>query len=82
VPDLLHKLHMPEHQAAEVTVMEDDWAAQEIVPFISDGFRGEEPLMINDAIEVPRSASLILTHNIESEIHQSNAFVSQCYLTS
>ena len=82
MPDLLHKLHMPEHQAAEVTVMEVDWAAQEIVPFILDGFRGEEPLMINDAIEVPRSASLILTHNIESEIHQSNAFVSQCYLTS
>jgi cytochrome bd-type quinol oxidase subunit 1 len=57
---------MLEHQTAKVTVMEVDWAAQEVVPFISDGFRGEEPLMINDAIEVPRSASLILTHKTES----------------
>lgn len=49
MPDPLHKWDMPEHQTAKVTVMEVDWAAQEIVPFISDGFREEELLMINDA---------------------------------
>jgi hypothetical protein len=42
------------------------------VTFPLHGFRGDEPLTVNAVIEVSKLVSLILTHNIKSEIRELN----------
>ncbi|MEL7298127.1 MAG: cytochrome ubiquinol oxidase subunit I [Pseudomonadota bacterium] len=70
----LHGLNTLEHQPAKVAAMEGLWETTEGAPLVLFGIPDEEQKTNRLAIEVPRLASLILTHELDGEVKGLNEF--------
>ncbi len=70
----LHGLNTLEHQPAKVAAMEGLWETQEGVPLVLFGIPDEEARTNHFAIEIPKLASLILTHDLNGEVQGLNDF--------
>jgi cytochrome d ubiquinol oxidase subunit I len=70
----LHGLNTLEHQPAKVAAIEAVWETHERVAFTVFGFPDEDTRTTRFALEIPRAASLILTHSLDGEIRGLNEF--------
>lgn len=70
----LHGLNTFEHQPAKVAAMEAVWETQQGAPFTLFAFPDEETRSNRFAIELPKLASLVLTHEADGEIRGLNDF--------
>jgi cytochrome bd ubiquinol oxidase subunit I len=73
----LHGLNTLEHQPAKVAAMEGIWETQRGAPLTLFGFPDEETRTTRFAIEIPRAASYILTHDLDGEILGLNEFAGE-----
>lgn len=64
----LHGLNTLEHQPAKVAAMEGHWETSKGVPLILFGMPDQDEEVTKYAIEIPKAASLILTHDRDGEI--------------
>lgn len=70
----LHGLNTLEHQPAKVAAMEGIWETTRGAPLTLFGFPDEEQKTTHFALEVPRMASLVLTHSLDGEVKGLNEF--------
>lgn len=70
----LHGLNTLEHQPAKVAAMEGLWETTEGAPLVLFGIPDEETRSNRLAIEIPKLASLILTHELDGEVQGIEAF--------
>ncbi|NER85482.1 MAG: cytochrome ubiquinol oxidase subunit I, partial [Leptolyngbya sp. SIO1D8] len=70
----LHGLNTLEHQPAKVAAMEGLWETTEGAPFVLFGIPDEEARTNHFAIEIPKLASLLLTHELDGEVVGLNDF--------
>jgi cytochrome d ubiquinol oxidase subunit I len=73
----LHGLNTLEHQPQKVAAMEGLWETQEGVPLVLFGIPDEESRSNKYAIEIPKLASLILTHDLDGELQGLNDFPNE-----
>jgi len=64
----LHGLNTLEHQPAKVAAMEGLWEDRRGAPLVLFGLPNEETKANDYAIEIPKLASLILTHELDGEV--------------
>jgi len=64
----LHGLNTLEHQPAKVAAMEGLWETTEGAPLVLFGIPDKELRENRFAIEIPKMASLILTHELDGEV--------------
>jgi cytochrome d ubiquinol oxidase subunit I len=70
----LHGLNTLEHQPAKVAAMEALWDTQKGAPLVLFALPNQDTRRNDFAIEIPRGASLILTHDPDGEVKGLNAF--------
>ena len=70
----LHGLNTLEHQPAKVAAMEALWETREGAPLVLFGIPDSETRSNRYALEVPKLASLILTHNLDGEVRGLDEF--------
>ena len=70
----LHGLNTLEHQPAKVAAMEGLWETREGAPLVLFGLPDAETGTNRFAVEIPKLASLILTHDPNGEVQGINAF--------
>ena len=70
----LHGLNTLEHQPAKIAAVEAVWHTEKGAPLVLFGIPDEETRETKYAIEIPKLASLILTHELEGEIKGLNEF--------
>ncbi|MEL6446340.1 MAG: cytochrome ubiquinol oxidase subunit I [Pseudomonadota bacterium] len=70
----LHGLNTLEHQPAKVAAMEGVWETQKGAPLVLFALPDEETKQNRFAIEIPKLASLILTHDLDGEVKGLNEF--------
>ncbi len=70
----LHGLNTLQHQPQKVAAMEGLWETQCGAPLVLFGLPNEETRQNDFAIEIPKLASLILTHEWDSELKGLNEF--------
>ncbi|MBS3910636.1 MAG: cytochrome ubiquinol oxidase subunit I [Hydrogenophaga sp.] len=70
----LHGLNTLEHQPAKVAAMEGIWETQRGAPLTLFGIPDETERTTHFAIEIPKLASLVLTHDLNGEIKGLNDF--------
>lgn len=70
----LHGLNTLEHQPQKVAAMEGLWETQRGAPLVLFGLPNEETRQNDFAIEIPKLASLILTHEWDGELKGLNEF--------
>ncbi|MEL6870011.1 MAG: cytochrome ubiquinol oxidase subunit I [Pseudomonadota bacterium] len=70
----LHGLNTLEHQPAKVAAMEGLWQTREGAPLVLFGIPDKAQQRNRMAIEVPKLASLILTHELDGEVQGIDAF--------
>ena len=70
----LHGLNTLEHQPAKIAAMEGLWETQNGAPLVLFGFPDEETRSNRFAVEIPKLASLILTHELDGEVKGLDAF--------
>ena len=70
----LHGLNTLEHQPQKVAAMEGLWETTEGAPLVLFGLPNKDTHTNDYAIEIPRLASLILTHDLNGEVKGINAF--------
>ncbi len=70
----LHGLNTLEHQPAKVAAMEGLWETQEGAPVVLFGIPDAEAKTNHFAIEIPKLASLILTHDPNGLVQGIDAF--------
>jgi cytochrome d ubiquinol oxidase subunit I len=70
----LHGLNTLKHQPAKVAAMEGLWETQRGAPFTLIGWPDEEARTNRRALEIPKLASLILTHELDGEVQGLNDF--------
>ncbi|QIB67539.1 cytochrome ubiquinol oxidase subunit I [Kineobactrum salinum] len=70
----LHGLNTLEHQPAKVAAMEALWETRRGAPFLVAGLPDEDSRSNRFALEVPKAASLILTHEPDGEVRGLNDF--------
>lgn len=70
----LHGLNTLEHQPAKVAAMEGLWETRKGAPLVLFGIPDETRKENRFAIEVPKVASLILTHDLDGEVKGIDAF--------
>ncbi len=73
----LHGLNTLQHQPAKVAAMEGIWQTQKGAPMTLFGLPDEAARETRYAIEVPKLASLVLTHELDGEVKGLDAFVGQ-----
>lgn len=71
----LHGLNTLEHQPQKVAAMEGLWETQRGAPLVLFGIPNEETRQNDLAIEIPKLASLILTHEWDGELKGLNDFI-------
>jgi cytochrome d ubiquinol oxidase subunit I len=71
----LHGLNTLEHQPQKVAAMEGLWETQRGAPLVLFGLPNEETRQNDLAIEIPKLASLILTHDPNGELKGLNEFI-------
>ncbi|MDW8480158.1 MAG: cytochrome ubiquinol oxidase subunit I [Xanthomonadales bacterium] len=64
----LHGLNSFEHQPAKVAAIEAIWETQRGAPLTLVGWPDEEARRTRLALEIPKAASLILTHDADGEV--------------
>jgi len=64
----LHGLNTLEHQPAKIAAVEGIWARQRGAPLTLIGLPDEDAGTTHYALEIPRLASLILTHELDGEL--------------
>jgi cytochrome d ubiquinol oxidase subunit I len=70
----LHGLNTLEHQPAKIAAIEGIWHTEKGAPLTLFGFPDEEEETTHFAIEIPKAASLILTHDPDGEVLGLNEF--------
>ena len=70
----LHGLNTLEHQPAKVAAMEGLWETEAGAPLVLFGIPDAEAKENRYALEIPKLASLILTHDLNGEVKGINAF--------
>ena len=70
----LHGLVALENQPAKIAAVEGIWETEKGAPLTLFGFPDEEARTTHFAIEVPKLASIILTHHVDGEIKGLNEF--------
>ena len=70
----LHGLNTLEHQPAKVAAMEGLWETQKGAPLVLFGIPDAETQTNRFAIEIPKLASLILTHDLNGEVKGISEF--------
>ncbi|MDJ0908800.1 MAG: cytochrome ubiquinol oxidase subunit I [Woeseiaceae bacterium] len=70
----LHGLNTLEHQPAKVAAMEGLWETTEGAPLVLFAIPDEEERTNHFSIEIPKLASLILTHDLNGEVQGLNDF--------
>ena len=73
----LHGLNTLEHQPAKVAAMEGLWETRRGAPLVLFGLPDEEARTNHTAIEIPKLASLILTHELDGELRGLNEFAGE-----
>ncbi|MBE0615797.1 MAG: cytochrome ubiquinol oxidase subunit I [Burkholderiales bacterium] len=69
-----HGLNTLEHQPAKIAAMEALWNTERGAPLVLFAVPNEEKRRNDYAIEIPRIASLILTHELDGEVKGIDAF--------
>ncbi len=69
-----HGLNTLEHQPAKVAAMEGIWETERGAPLTLFGIPDEKERTTHFAIEIPKLASLVLTHDLNGEIQGLNEF--------
>jgi cytochrome bd ubiquinol oxidase subunit I len=70
----LHGLNTLEHQPAKIAAMEALWQTEKGAPLVLFAIPNEETRRNDFAIEIPKGASLILTHELDGEVKGIEAF--------
>jgi cytochrome bd ubiquinol oxidase subunit I len=70
----LHGLNTLEHQPAKIAAIEALWKTQKGAPLVLFAIPDQEHRVNRLAIELPKAASLILTHAMEGEVKGLDAF--------
>jgi cytochrome bd ubiquinol oxidase subunit I len=70
----LHGLNTLEHQPAKIAAMEGIWETERGAPLTLFGIPDEKAGTTHFAVEIPKLASLILTHDLNGEIKGINEF--------
>jgi cytochrome bd ubiquinol oxidase subunit I len=73
----LHGLNTLKHQPAKVAAMEGLWNTEKGAPLVLFGFPDKETKSNLYAIEIPKLASLILTHDPDGELKGINEFAGK-----
>jgi cytochrome d ubiquinol oxidase subunit I len=73
----LHGLNTLQHQPAKIAAMEGIWQTQRGAPVTVFGLPDEAARETRFAIEVPKLASLVLTHELDGEVKGLGAFAGQ-----
>jgi cytochrome d ubiquinol oxidase subunit I len=73
----LHGLNTLQHQPAKIAAMEGIWQTQKGAPMTLFGLPDEAARETRYAIEVPKLASLVLTHELDGEVKGLDAFAGQ-----
>lgn len=71
----LHGLNTLEHQPQKVAAMEGLWETQAGAPLVLFGLPDEEQRTNHYALEIPKMASLVLTHEWDGVVRGLNEFV-------
>ncbi|SDY68856.1 cytochrome ubiquinol oxidase subunit I [Nitrosomonas halophila] len=70
----LHGLNTLQHQPAKIAAMEAVWGTERGAPLVLFGWPDEERRETRWAVQIPKGASLILTHELDGEILGLNEF--------
>ena len=70
----LHGLNTLEHQPAKIAAVEAIWKTEKPVPLILFAIPNEKERRNDFAIEIPKGAALILTHDAKGELKGLDAF--------
>jgi cytochrome d ubiquinol oxidase subunit I len=70
----LHGLNTLEHQPAKIAAIEALWETEEGAPFVVFAIPDEESRSNRFSIEIPKLASLVLTHDPNGEVQGIDAF--------
>ena len=70
----LHGLNTLEHQPAKIAAMEGLWVTQRGAPLVLFALPDEETRTNRFALEIPKLASLILTHDLDGEVQGLDEF--------
>lgn len=70
----LHGLNTLQHQPAKIAAMEAVWETERGAPLVLFGWPDEERRETRWALQIPKGASLILTHELDGEILGLNEF--------
>ncbi|HVK54831.1 MAG TPA: cytochrome ubiquinol oxidase subunit I [Burkholderiales bacterium] len=70
----LHGLNTLKHQPAKIAAIEGIWETEKGAPLTLFGFPDEQQKKTHYAVEVPKAASLILTHEADGELKGLNEF--------
>ncbi|HUQ73765.1 MAG TPA: cytochrome ubiquinol oxidase subunit I [Burkholderiales bacterium] len=70
----LHGLNTLEHQPAKIAAMEALWNTERGAPLVLFAIPDEENQRNRFALEIPKAASLILTHKVDGEVKGLTAF--------
>ncbi len=73
----LHGLNTLEHQPAKVAAMEGNYETQNGAPLILFGIPNDEEERVDYAIEIPKMASFILTHDMDGELVGLDQFAKE-----
>ncbi len=73
----LHGLNTLEHQPAKIAAMEGIWHTEKGAAFTILGWPDESAQTTHFALEVPKAASFILTHDWDGEVKGLNEFPDQ-----
>ncbi|HEY9034985.1 MAG TPA: cytochrome ubiquinol oxidase subunit I, partial [Pseudomonadales bacterium] len=70
----LHGLNTLEHQPAKIAAIEAIWETEKGAPFTVIGWPDEQAGKTHFALQIPKAASLILTHEWDGEVQGLNEF--------
>ena len=73
----LHGLNTLEHQPAKVAAMEGNYQTQKGAPLILFGIPNDDEERVDYAIEIPKMASFILTHDVDGELVGLDQFAKE-----
>ena len=73
----LHGLNTLQHQPAKIAAMEGIWKTQRGAPMTVFGLPDEAARETRFAFEIPKLASLVLTHDLDGEVKGLDAFAGQ-----
>ena len=70
----LHGLNTLKHQPAKIAAIEGIWHTEKSAPLTLFGLPNEKEGRTDDAVKIPKLASLILAHDIDAELQGLNEF--------